>query len=453
LVSVQELKENKGVKEFKFRLEQDPAVQAGLLSFSVRSGEVKALIGGYDFNKSSLIRPLQSVRQPGSAFKPVLYGAALEDPAKSFTPASIIFDTPIIYSYRTTQEEDGEKVSKFHTWTPDNYGGHYSGPRTMRTALEKSINTISVKIVDSIGVDYAANYAKKLGIKSPIELNFSMALGTNPLSLLELMRAYNVYGSGGYLVEPYLIRRVYDHEGNLLEWQKPAAAASEKKAEFEEMDLLATGATVEQSRLKQVFNKVNPVNPASVNEPGPDAYLVMLREKRIPSIAGIDSPVQGVPVITPQLAFLMTYLMQGVIQRGTGAAASALGRPLAGKTGTTNEFRDGWFGGFSPEIIAGVWVGYDDYRISLGEGNAGARVALPIWMNFMKVALSTRPVVDFTAPEGIEFARIDQKTGNLANSCTSTSVMEAFIAGTVPAEFSNCGAVPPTDDLIQRLDY
>jgi penicillin-binding protein 1A len=454
LVSVQGVKEVKAAREYKLRLEQDPAVQSGLLSFSVRSGEIKALIGGYDFNKSSLIRPIQSVRQPGSAFKPVLYGAALEDPAKSYTPATIIFDTPIIYSYRTTEEsEDGEKVSKFHTWTPDNYGGHYSGPRTMRTALEKSINTISVKLIDNIGVDYAITYARKLGIKSPMEANFSMALGTNPLSLLELMRAYNCYPTGGYLVEPYLIRRVYDHEGKLLEWHKPITEPTDKKADIEELDLLASGATVEQSLLNKVFDKVNPVDPASVNEPGPDAYLVMLRDKKIPNIAGQDSAVQGAPVITPQLAFLMTYMMQGVVQRGTGAAASALGRPLAGKTGTTNEFRDGWFVGFSPEIITGVWVGYDDYRVSLGEGNAGARVALPIWMSYMKVALSQRPVVDFTIPGGIEFARIDQKTGVLANSCTSTSVMEAFIAGTVPSEYSNCGAVPPTDDLIQRLDY
>jgi penicillin-binding protein 1A len=210
---------------------------------------------------------------------------------------------------------------------------------------------------------------------------------------------------------------------------------------------------VEKSRLKNVLDQVNPTDPAQVNEPGPDAYLVMLREKRIPQVAGLGSPVQGDSVVSPQIAFLMTYMMQGVIQRGTGAAASALGRPLAGKTGTTNDFRDGWFVGFSPEIITGVWVGYDDYRVSLGEGNAGARVALPAWMNFMKTALSSRPMVDFPVPGNIEFARIDQKTGLLANSCTEKSVMEAFIAGTVPAEYSNCGAIPPSDDLIQRLDY
>jgi penicillin-binding protein 1A len=444
-----ERNEKDGSTEYRFALEQEPEIESGFLSFSVRSGEIKALVGGYDFYKSQLIRPLQSVRQPGSAFKPILYGAALEQPKKDYTPATIIFDAPVIYQYRDADQEDG---SAEKTWTPDNYGGRFSGPRTMRTALEKSINTISVKIMEGVGVSYTINFAHKLGIKSPLEPNYSTALGTNPLSLLELSRAYNVYASGGYLVEPYMVRRVYDRDGNLLEWHHPVAAQSQAKTEIVETDL-ASGSTVQSNKLKPIQQSINPVNPADVKEPGPDAYLVMLREKKIPSIAGMDFTPQGERVITPQIAYLMTYMLQGVIQRGTGAAASALGRPLAGKTGTTNEFRDAWFIGFSPEIIAGVWVGYDDFNRNLGEGNAGARVALPIWMNYMRSALSVRPVLDFPAPNNIEFARIDQKTGLLANSCTEKSVMEAFIAGTAPNEYSSCGVVPATDDMIKKLDY
>jgi len=447
--SVIERRESAGSSEYRFALEQDPEIESGLLSFSVRDGEIKALVGGYDFNKSQLIRPLQSFRQPGSAFKPILYGAALEDPQKDYTPATIIFDAPVIYDY---QEADQNPGAEDKTWAPDNYGGRFSGPRTMRTALEKSINTISVKIIEGIGINYAIKFARKLGIKSPLERNFSTALGTNPLSLLEICRAYNVYASGGYLVEPFMVRRVYDRDGSLLEWHHPVKSAEEKKSEIVEMDL-ASGATVENVGLGTVRQKPNPVNPADLKEPGPDAYLVMLREKRIPSIAGPDQAPEGERVISPQVAYLMTYMMQGVIQRGTGFAATSLGRPLAGKTGTTNEFRDAWFIGYSPELITGVWVGYDDYNKNLGEGNAGSKVALPIWIDYLKVALNGRPNIDFRAPENIEFARIDQKTGLLASSCTERSVMEAFIAGTAPTQYSNCGLVPSTDDLIRRLDY
>jgi len=445
LASVIESKVSKTGTEYKFRLEQDPETEAGLIAFSVKSGEIKALVGGYDFGKSQLIRPLQSVRQPGSAFKPIIYGAALEQPTRGYTPATIIFDAPVIYENQT---EDGD--TSF--WTPDNYGGRFSGPRTMRTALERSINTISVKIAERIGVDYAMNFARKLEIKSPFQRDLSMALGTSPLSLLELTRAYNVYASGGYLVEPYMIRRVYDREGNLLEWHHPTKTEAEKKSEIVEMDL-ASGDTIENDKLKPVQQEVNPIDPAKVNEPGPDAYLVMLREKKIPSVSGMDFVLQGPQVISPQIAYLMTYMLEGVVQRGTGFAASELGRPLAGKTGTTNDFRDAWFVGFSPELIAGVWVGYDDFNRSLGEANSGAKVALPIWIAFMKPALSQRPVIDFPVPENIEFARIDQNTGLLANTCSEKSVMEAFIAGTAPNEYSPCGIVPATDDLIQRLDY
>ena len=452
-LSVVELRRSeKDGLEYRFKLEQEPEIEAGLISFAVRTGEIKALVGGYDFNKTQLIRPLQSTRQPGSAFKPVLYGAALEDPNKSYTPATIIFDSPIIYDYRVQVEEGETTHVRGKRWTPGNYGGRFSGPRTMRTALEKSINTISVKIIEGIGVDYAISFARKLGIKSPLEPNFTTALGTNPISLLELSRAYNVYASGGYLIEPYLVRRVYDRDGKLLEWHHQVKTANEKSTDIVEMDL-AKGVTVDGSKLKPVKGNVEPTDPAKINEPGPDAYLVMLKEQKIPSVEGLNFAPLGDRVISPQIAYLMTSLMQGVVQRGTGAAASALGRPLAGKTGTTNDFKDAWFIGFSPEIMAGVWVGYDDFNKTLGEGNAGASVALPIWMGFMKVALNSTPVVDFQVPGGIEFARIDQKTGLLASSCTEKSVMESFIAGTAPYEYSSCEVAPATDDLIQRLDY
>ena len=444
-VSVLEKTVSKTGTTYKFRLEQKPQAQAGLLAFSTRNGEIKALVGGYDFSLSQLIRPLQSKRQPGSAFKPIIYAGALAHPTKTYTPATIIYDTPIIFDYKVKTEE-GEKTL---TWRPENYGGRFQGPKTFRRALEKSINTISVKILDDIGVDYIHNFARQLGIKSELADDLSLALGSSPVSLLELVRAYNVFASGGYLVEPYFIRRVYDRDGNLLEYHqwKPELASEE----IEEIDLSSAIPETETSSNAEQGNK--PKSPKEIGEPGFEEYLKMLREREVSSIAGLTSPVEGRQVLSPQIAYLMTNLLKGVIQRGTGWRAKALARPLAGKTGTTNEFRDAWFIGYSPQLICGVWVGFDDYTRSLGEYESGAKAALPLWIAFMKEALKLLPARDFPVPEGIEFALIDQKTGLLASSCSEDVVMEAFISGTAPAEKTPCKPTPKTLDLLRSLDY
>ena len=444
-VSVLEKTVSKTGTSYKFRLEQKPQAQAGLLAFSTRDGEIKALVGGYDFSLSQLIRPLQSKRQPGSAFKPIIYAGALAHPTKTYTPATIIYDTPIIFDYKVETPE-GEKTL---TWRPENYGGRFQGPKTFRRALEKSINTISVKILDDIGVDYIHNFARQLGIKSELADDLSLALGSSPVSLLELVRAYNVFASGGYLVEPYFIRRVYDRDGNLLEYHqwKPELASEE----IEEIDLSSAIPETETSSNAEQGNK--PKSPKEIGEPGFEEYLKMLREGEVPSIAGLTSPVEGRQVLSPQIAYLMTNLLKGVIQRGTGWRAKALARPLAGKTGTTNEFRDAWFIGYSPQLICGVWVGFDDYTRSLGEYESGAKAALPLWIAFMKEALKLLPARDFPVPEGIEFALIDQKTGLLASSCSEDVVMEAFISGTAPTEKTPCKPTPKTLDLLRSLDY
>ncbi len=444
-VSVIGKKESKKGTEYKFQLEQKPLVQAGLVAFSVRTGEIKALVGGYDFKESQLIRPLQSQRQPGSAFKPIIYASALAHPTKGYTPATIIYDTPIIFDYVVKTEEGEEE----RTWRPENYGGRFQGPKTFRRALEHSINTISVKILDDIGIDYVHKFARTLGIKSELANDLSLALGSSPVYLLELARAYNVFASGGYLVEPYLVRRIYDRDGNLLEYHHWQASGEQPGQEIKEMDLTQQqGETAQEEEVK--ISK--PLNPKEIGEPTFEEYLKELKEGKIPSIAGLNHPVEGKEVLSPQIAYLMTNLLKGVIQRGTGWRAKVIGRPLAGKTGTTNEFRDAWFIGYSPTLICGVWVGFDNYTRSLGEYESGAKAALPIWISFMKNALKSQPVLDFPVPDGIEFALIDQKTGLLASSCSEDVVMEAFIAGTAPSEKTPCQPMPETMDLLRSLD-
>ncbi len=445
-VSVLEKTESKSDTSYKFRLEQKPQAQAGLLAFSTRSGEIKALIGGYDFSLSQLIRPLQSRRQPGSAFKPIIYAGALAHPTKTYTPATIIYDTPIIFDYKVETPE-GEKTL---TWRPENYGGRFQGPKTFRRALEKSINTVSVKILDDIGIDYIHKFARSLGIKSKLADDLSLALGSSPVSLLELVRAYNVFASGGYLVEPYFIRRVYDRDGNLLEYHR--YQPEQETEEIEELDF-SEGEEKESKPSSPSLEKIQPISPEELGEPGFEEYLKMLRERKIPSIVGVNYPPEGKQVLSPEIAYLMTSLLKGVIQRGTGWRARILGRPLAGKTGTTNEFRDAWFIGYAPQLICGVWVGFDDYTRSLGEHESGAKAALPVWIAFMKEALKLLPAQDFPVPEGIEFALIDQETGLLASSCSEDVVMEAFISGTAPSEKTPCKPTPKTLDLLRSLDY
>ncbi len=441
LVAVSAIKDLNPGKEYGFRLEQEPQAEAGLLAFSVRTGEIKALIGGYDFSKTQLIRPLQSFRQPGSAFKPVLYAAALDHPTKGFTPATIIYDSPDVFQY--TQEDE------VMIWKPDNYAGKFLGPRTLRKGLEKSINTISIKIAEEIGLDYVLNFLRKLGIKSPMKMDLTLALGSNPVSLLELTRAYNVFASGGALVEPHLIRRIYDREGNLLELHSRKSPAEE----IQELQFGQPGEQAKESKTKPPKESVKPIKPKDISQPDAAEYLALLRGQKVPSLAGLDTPSQGTRVISPQLAYLMNNLLEGVATRGTGWKARSLLRPVAGKTGTTNQFRDALFIGYSPELICGVWVGFDEYSRSLGPGEAGAQAAEPIWIDFMKEALAGRPAQNFPVPDGIEFARIDQKTGLLASSCSDEIVVESFLAGTAPAQSSPCGAAPKTDDLLRSLDY
>ena len=348
-----------GLKEIEKREKYPSAAmpltpEGALICFDLETGYVKVMVGGRDFRKSQFNRAIQARRQTGSAFKPIIYASALD---KGYTPASIIIDAPILFEWGNQK------------WRPKNFEGKFLGPTTLRNALTHSVNVVTVKIAQDVGVDYIRDYAKKLGINSPLYHELSMALGSSSLSLFELTRAYAVFANQGRSFKPLFIKKILDRDGNLL-------------------------------------------------------------EENLPSFYFEDSE-RGEPVITPQTAFLITYLMQGVVQHGTGWRARSLGRPVAGKTGTTDQFMDAWFIGYTPDFITGVWVGFDEER-SLGENETGARAASPIWVAYMSKILKDKPKKDFSVPEEVEFMKIDPKTGQV--SLEKEGILECFREGTGPLQ-------------------
>ncbi len=365
-----------GLKEIEKR-EKYPSAdipftpEGALVCFDFETGYVKAMVGGRDFKKSQFNRVIQARRQTGSAFKPIIYASALD---KGYTPASIIIDAPIIFEWGNQK------------WKPKNFEGKFLGPTTLRNALTHSVNVVTVKIAQDIGVDYIRDYAKKLGITSPLYLELSMALGSSSISLFELTKAYAVFANQGRSFKPIFIKKILDRDGNLL-------------------------------------------------------------EENLPSFYFEDSE-KGEQVISPQTAFLITYLMEGVVQHGTGWRARSLGRPVAAKTGTTDQFMDAWFIGYTPNLITGVWVGFDEER-SLGENETGARAASPIWVAYMSKILKDKPKKDFFVPEGVEFMKIDSKTGQV--SLEKEGILECFREGTGPPQKAPSPLKTTTDFF--KLDF
>ncbi|MFQ5736489.1 MAG: penicillin-binding protein 1A [Thermodesulfobacteriota bacterium] len=366
-----------------FKLEQEPRAEAALMAMEPSTGAVRAMVGGSDFSKTQFNRAVQAHRQPGSAFKPIIYTAAID---KGYTPATVVIDSPIVFEEAASETASDVAPSEEQAangsagpeqvepdqplaWRPRNYDEKFWGPTTVRDALRKSRNVITIKILNDIGVKYAISYARLLGISSPLARDLSIALGSSALTLSELTTAFATLDNMGKRPDPLYITKIVDRDGNVIEENRPFTRS----------------------------------------------------------------------VISPQTAYIMTSLLQSVIEHGTGFRARALGRPAAGKTGTTNSLNDAWFMGYVPGLVAGSWVGYDDEK-PLGKHETGSRAALPIWLKFMKAVTADRPVENFHVPDGVEFARIDPKTGTLATPQTAEPLFEVFKAGTAPVPT----AVPPT---------
>jgi penicillin-binding protein 1A len=368
-------------KMMALSLEQDPLVHAALLSIDLKTGYVKAMVGGRDFQESQFNRAVQAKRQAGSAFKPIIYAAAID---KGYTPATVVVDSPIIY--------DG--TQDYQSWKPRNYEEKFYGPTTLRNALAKSRNVITVKIVQDMGLSSVLEYAQELGIESPLNEDLSTALGSSSVSLLELTKTYAVLGNQGRRLEPIFIKKITDKDGNILEEHVPSA----ERAPLHHSD-----------------------------DQGAD---------------GDDGVAEQ--IISPETAYITTNLLEGVIQNGTGWRAKALGRPVAGKTGTTDDYSDAWFIGYTPDLITGVWVGFDQEK-PLGKDETGSRAACPIWLDYMKTVLEGKPIKHFPVPEQIIFANIDPKTGLLASPSTPNPFFECFKEGTAPTRYSEVKASRSTE--------
>ena len=352
-----------------YRLRQPPKVQGGLVAMDPHTGRVLAMVGGFSYGQSEFNRATQAMRQPGSSFKPFVYAAALDN---GYTPASVIMDAPI------------EIVAGGQVWRPQNYGGGSAGPSTLRLGIERSRNLMTVRLANDMGMNLVAEYAERFGIYDKMLPVLAMSLGSGETTVLRMVSAYSVLANGGKQIKPSLIDRIQDRYGKTI-------------FRHEER-------TCENCNANEWENQEEPV-------------LTDNREQ----------------VLDPMTAYQITSMMEGVVTRGTAAGKIKLDRPTAGKTGTTNDEKDAWFVGYTPDLVAGLYIGFDN-PAPLGRGATGGSLSAPIFNEFMTAALEgTRPT-KFIVPEGMQFIAVNRKTGMQANEGDPDTIMEAFKPGTGPAD-------------------
>ena len=387
----------------EWQLAQVPEVEGALVSLRPEDGALVALVGGFDFARSKFNRAVQAERQPGSSFKPFIYSAGLE---RGFTTASIINDAPVVF----------DDPSLETTWRPVNYSGRFYGPTRLREALTYSRNLVSVRLLQDIGPAFAIEHASRFGFDTTrLPRNLSLALGSGSATPLEMARGYAVFANGGYRVEPYLIERVLDAEGNALQTARPRVVCDEACLEALDLATGEPGATEEtETRADLDEATAAPLDPTA--DPGATPL----------------PPLPAPRVLSAQNAYLMTSMLQDVIQRGTGRQARSLGRgDLAGKTGTTNDQRDAWFCGYNGALVTTTWVGFDQLQ-PLGNGETGGRAALPMWIAYMEQALQGVPDTPLPPPDGLVTVRIDPTTGLLPAPGQTNTLFETFRVNEVP---------------------
>ena len=388
--------------EDAWRFAQLPAVEGALVSLDPNDGSIVALTGGFDFYRSKFNRATQAERQPGSSFKPFIYSAALE---YGYTPASIINDAPVVFEDPSLKSE----------WRPENYGGKFYGPTPLRTALYKSRNLVSIRLLREIGIDFALEHIARFGIDvQNLPRGLSLALGSGVLTPLQLATSYCVLANGGYAVEPYFIRRVLDGDDRLVFAADPLVVC--RDCEDEQVSAAPASTAPADGE-----------DAAASAEAGSGSGSVTASSTGSP-----DSARRAPRVLEARNAWLMYSLMRDVIKRGTGRKARVLERgDIAGKTGTTNDQYDAWFSGFSPDLVATTWIGFDEFR-PLGKRETGASAALPMWIAYMKEALEGVRQREIPPPEGIVTVRIDPESGELAGASHEGAVFESFRTEKVP---------------------
>ncbi|MBK8012541.1 MAG: PBP1A family penicillin-binding protein [Deltaproteobacteria bacterium] len=341
------------VEEYTGVLEQPPKAQAALVTIDPFSRELRAMVGGYGVGAGRFNRAVQAKRQAGSTFKPFVYLAAFE--TGDYSPISECIDRPYV-EYDPWRQR---------TWKPENYGGKFDGRITLRTALTRSKNLCSVRLIKAVGVPHVIDVAQRAGISSPLPQSLTLSLGSGEVTVLEMANAYATIAAQGLFKDPVVIRRVVDGTGHVLF----EAKAPSKQA------------------------------------------------------------------VRPEIAYQIISMMESVVQDGTARSVKSLGRPVAGKTGTTNDAKDAWFIGFTPDLVTAVWVGFDDSK-PLGPSETGGRAAIPIWLDFMKKATANQPVREFVPPPGVVFVLVDPETGKLASPGHEGARLEPFVAGSEPTEYS-----------------
>lgn len=352
-----------------YALRQVPAVNGAIVALDPHTGRVLALQGGFSYELSEFNRVVQATRQPGSAFKPFVYAAALD---RGFTPSSLVLDAPFVM-------DQGPGLA---LWKPENYGHRFYGPSTLRLGIEKSRNVMTVRLAQNIGMGVVRDYARRFGIRDNLPAVLSMALGAGETTLLRLTSAYAMLVNGGREVTPTLIDRVQDRRG----------------------------ATIFRHDTRPC-----------------DACIAQVWENQAAPVL----PDVRAQVLSPQTSYQVVSMLEGVVERGTARSVQAVGRPIAGKTGTSNDERDAWFVGFAPDLAVGVFVGFDTPR-PMGRGETGGKIAAPIFRDFMIAALGDSPAVPFRIPEGINLVRVNGKTGLLAAPGDEDVILEAFKEGTEP---------------------
>jgi len=339
-------------KKLNLKLEQEPLTEGAFLAIDPHTGEIKAMIGGYSYERSQFNCAVQATRQPGSTFKPIIYATALSN---GYTPSSSFIDEPVTFNNRWTEGD----------WSPLNFDEKYVGLCTLRRGIEESRNVITAKLLEAITPELAIQFAKKFGVKSPLYPYLSLSLGTFEVTLLEMVSAFSVFPNQGVRVEPFFIKRIVDMNNNVL----------------------------------------------------------------------YESKYEANRVISSQVAYQVTSLLQGVVKRGTAVRVrKEIERNCAGKTGTTDDYTDAWYIGFTPSLVAGVWVGYD-HKKSLGYYETGSRTASPIWIHFAKNAFKDEPDEEFDVPSNLNFVNVDYYTGLLATPFCKLVINEVFVPGTEPQRF------------------
>lgn len=440
-------------KILELSLDQEPLVEGAILVFDQKTEDITALVGGYDFVRSQFNRAYQAARQTGSVFKPIVYLAALD---KGFTPADLITDAPVVYAKEEAAEGEELNVAKEtiknkdsiaetddtvdeesqdstdQKWKPFNYSRRFSGDILFRNALIRSMNVPTVKVIERVGIKWVRDYAHRLGLFHSLNPDYTLALGSSSVTLYEMTKAFSIIGRLGKKIHPQILKKVSLGQDHLLD------SISLDSRFVNQLQTLER----EMEEKKQTFLSRSDSEDISNTTPYRGVSFFF------------TDPDQ---LISKKTAFIMTTLLNGAIQEpgGTGYRARSLNRAAAGKTGTTNGYYDAWFIGYTPHLIAGVWVGFDDEK-SLGIGETGARAALPIWLEFMQAVYAADLIdkkietQDFEIPEGIVFANIDNETGQLVTSRSKKVVNQAFVEGTQPTDSDEYTEIQEDQDFLRE---